>query len=187
MLYLIYIVSAFGSVRKQVLVLHTYVLREQNSFGGFISFLVPAGNSFWCFVHTQCTIQQELQFFQSWVPIWFFRLVFGWYFLVFTEPIPEENSVGTFRYYYFGGNPFFPQKEGHGPLFQGPSPHFEEKRVSRQTFKSSRQILQCSKYRPKYHTDRPAPVWYINTNTGKAASIKMVSNSRFEFNPYFGA
>ncbi len=38
----------------------------------------------------------------------FFRLVFGWYFSVFPEPIPEENLVGTFRYYYFGGNPFFP-------------------------------------------------------------------------------
>ena len=32
------------------------------------------------------------------VPIQFFWLVFGWYFLVFTEPIPEENLVGTFRY-----------------------------------------------------------------------------------------
>ncbi len=54
---------------------------------------------------------------ESWVPIWFFQLVFGWYFLVFTEPIPKENSVSTFWYYYFGGNPFFPRKGGQGPLF----------------------------------------------------------------------
>jgi hypothetical protein len=47
----------------------------------------------------------------------FFWLVFSWYFLVFTEPILEENSVGTFWYYFFGGNPFFPRKGGHGPLF----------------------------------------------------------------------
>jgi hypothetical protein len=79
------------------------------------------------------------------IPIRYFRLVFGWYFLVITLPIPEENLVGTFWYYYFGGNPFFPRKGGHGSLFQGPSPHFEEKRVSRQTFKSSCQILWCSK------------------------------------------
>ncbi len=34
---------------------------------------------------------------------------------------------------FFGENPFFPRKGGHGPLFEGPSPHFEEKRASRQT------------------------------------------------------
>ncbi len=77
----------------------------------------------------------------SCIPIQYFWLVFGWYFLVITIQMPEENSVGTFWYYYFGRNPFFPRKGGHGPLLQGPSPHFEEKRVSRQTFKSSRQIL----------------------------------------------
>jgi hypothetical protein len=70
-------------------------------------------------------------------------LVFGWYFLIFTKPIPEENSVGTFWYNFFGGNPFFPQKGGHGPLFEGPSPHFEEKRVSRQTLNSSRQFFSA--------------------------------------------
>jgi hypothetical protein len=42
------------------------------------------------------------------VSIWYFWLVFGWYFLVFTKPIPEENLFGTFWYCYFGGNPFFP-------------------------------------------------------------------------------
>jgi hypothetical protein len=35
--------------------------------------------------------------------------------------------------FFFGGNPFFPRKEGHGPLFERRSPHFEKKRVSRQT------------------------------------------------------
>jgi hypothetical protein len=53
------------------------------------------------------------------IPIWYFWSVFSWYFLVFTEPIPVENLVGTFQYYYFGRNPFFPQKGGHGPLFWG--------------------------------------------------------------------
>jgi hypothetical protein len=43
------------------------------------------------------------------------RLVFLGFYR--TDTIPEENSVGTFRYYYFGGNPFFRQKGGHGPLF----------------------------------------------------------------------
>jgi hypothetical protein len=28
---------------------------------------------------------------------------------------------------------FLPLKGGHGPLFEGPNPHFEEKRVSCQT------------------------------------------------------
>ncbi len=64
------------------------------------------------------------------VSIWYFWSVFGWYFLVFTKLMPEENLVGTFWNYFFGGNPFFPWKGGHGPLFEGPSPHFEEKRVS---------------------------------------------------------
>ncbi len=49
------------------------------------------------------TIMMELELLIS-----YFWSVFGWYVLVFTEPIQEENSVGTFWYYYFGGNPFFP-------------------------------------------------------------------------------
>ncbi len=54
------VVSVFGSGGKQVLVLHTYVLRVQQStiqLWCCVSFLVLAGNSFWCTVRTQCTIQ----------------------------------------------------------------------------------------------------------------------------------
>jgi hypothetical protein len=62
--------------------------------------------------------------------------------LVFTIPIPKEILVSTFRYHFFGGNPFFPQKGGNGPLFEEKggtsplfdtaSPPFAEKRSSRQ-------------------------------------------------------
>ena len=52
------VVSVFGSGRKLVLVLHTtYVLRVPFSCGVVLVFLVLAGNSFWCYVRTQCTIQ----------------------------------------------------------------------------------------------------------------------------------
>ena len=38
--------------------LHTHVLlRVQYSCGVVLDFLVAAGNSFWCYVNTQCTIQ----------------------------------------------------------------------------------------------------------------------------------
>ncbi len=49
----------FFSGGKQILVLHTtYVLRVPQSCGVWLVFLVLAGNSFWCYVHTQqCTIQ----------------------------------------------------------------------------------------------------------------------------------
>jgi hypothetical protein len=76
----------------------------------------------------------------------------GRYFSVFTIPIPKKISVGTFRYHFFGGNPFFPKKGGNGPLFEekggtGPlfdtaSPSFVEKRSSRQISNTDR------KYRP---------------------------------------
>ncbi len=33
------------------------------------------------------------------------------------EFVPNRGLTGTFWYYYFGGNPFFPRKGGHGPLF----------------------------------------------------------------------
>jgi hypothetical protein len=40
------------------LVLHTnYVLSVPYSCGAVLVVLVPAGNSFWCYVRTQCTIQ----------------------------------------------------------------------------------------------------------------------------------
>ncbi len=51
------VVSVFGSGGKQVLVLHTCVLRVQYSCGIVLVFLVLVGNSFWCYVRTQCTIQ----------------------------------------------------------------------------------------------------------------------------------
>ncbi len=51
--------------------------------------------------------------------------------------IYQTDTKGKLGWYisvlFFGGNPFFPQKGGHGPLFEGPNPHFEEKKVSRQT------------------------------------------------------
>ncbi len=50
-------VSVFGSGGKQVLILYTYVLRVQYSYGVVLVFLVLVGNSFWCYVRTQCTIQ----------------------------------------------------------------------------------------------------------------------------------
>jgi hypothetical protein len=60
-----------------------------------------------------------------------FRFGIGWYFPVFSQPIPDENLAGTFRYCTFGGNPFFPSKGGFCPLFDGPSPPFEGKISSR--------------------------------------------------------
>ena len=52
------VVSVFCSGGKQVLVLHTtYVLRVPYSCGVVLVFLVVAGNSFWCYVHTQSKIQ----------------------------------------------------------------------------------------------------------------------------------
>jgi hypothetical protein len=59
-----------------------------------------------------------------------FLVGIGRYFLVFTIPIPKEILIGTFWYHFFGGNPFFPQKGGTGPLF-------EEKRGHRPPFRYS--------------------------------------------------
>ncbi len=46
------VVSVFGSGGKQVLVLHTYVLRVQYSCGVVLVFFGLAGNSFWCYLRT---------------------------------------------------------------------------------------------------------------------------------------
>ncbi len=82
-----------------------------------------------CFyTRTTSEIRDLYESISIWViPIRYFWSVFGWYFLVFTKPIPEENLVGTFWYYFFGGNPFFPRKGGHGPLLRGPSPILRKK------------------------------------------------------------
>ncbi len=62
--------------------------------------------------------------------------------LVFYQPIPKKNSVGTFWYCKFGRNLFFTQKGGIGPFLMHPSPLFEEHRSSRQIVQKwiSRQI-----------------------------------------------
>jgi hypothetical protein len=49
---------------------------------------------------------------------WYFPVSIGRYFLVFTIPIPKEILVGTYWYHFFGGNPYFPQKGGTGPLLE---------------------------------------------------------------------
>ncbi len=53
------VMSVFGSGRKQVLVLFPKYLCTQSTIQLWccVSFLVLAGNSFWCFVRTQCIIQ----------------------------------------------------------------------------------------------------------------------------------
>ncbi len=96
-------------------------------------------------------------------PIQYFGSVSVGIFPGFPQPIhtiPKENSVGTFWYCTFGGNPFFPSKGGFCPLFDGSSPFFEEKISSRQISKkeffqnftkcSSPQIVQYKKYRTEY-------------------------------------
>jgi hypothetical protein len=78
-------------------------------------------------------------------------------FLVFYQPIPKENLVGTFWYHKIGWSPFFPPKRGPLDPFGALSPPFEGKRVSADFFKkknpetskkSSRQILQYKKCQP---------------------------------------
>ncbi len=40
-----------------LVLLTTYVLRVPNSCGVVLVFLVLVGNSFWCYLRTECTIQ----------------------------------------------------------------------------------------------------------------------------------
>ncbi len=97
---------------------------------------------------------------QSCTPIRYFGSVSVGIFPVFSQPIPKEYSIGTFRYCTFGGNPFFPSKGGFCPLFDVSSPPFEEKISSRQIYKNEdsakfhkmelRQIFQYQKYRTEY-------------------------------------
>jgi hypothetical protein len=45
-------------------------------------------------------------------------------FLVFYQPIPKKNLVGTFQYCKFGRNLFFTQRGGIGSLFDASQPPF---------------------------------------------------------------
>ncbi len=65
---------------------------------------------------------------------------------------------------FFGGKHFFPQKGGHGPLFEGPSPHFEGKNGFPPNLKEFPPISLVLKILTKTPTD------HINTDTGQAAS-----------------
>ncbi len=52
------VVSVFILAGNRFLVLHTtYVLRVPYSCGVVLVFFLLAGNSFWCYLRTQCTIQ----------------------------------------------------------------------------------------------------------------------------------
>jgi hypothetical protein len=65
--------------------------------------------------------------------------------------------VGTFRYDFFGGKPYFPQKGGNGPLFEekgGTSPLFDTASPPFAEKRSSRQICNTNrKYRPPNKSD----------------------------------
>ncbi len=104
-------------------------------------------------LHGFCTIQ--IRFYQSCIPNRYFPVGIGRYFSVFTISIPKEISVDTFRYDFFGGKPYYPQKGGNGPpfeekggtspLFDTASPPFEEKRSSRQIGNTDRKYRQPNK------------------------------------------
>jgi hypothetical protein len=67
-----------------------------------------------------------------------------------TISIPKEISVGTFRYDFFGGKPYFPQKGGNGPLLEekgGTSPLFDR---ASPPFAEKRSSLQISNTDRKY-------------------------------------
>jgi hypothetical protein len=55
-----------------------------------------------------------------------FLVSIGWYFLGILPTDTKENLVGTFRYCKFGGNLFFTQKGGIGPLFEVPAKLFKK-------------------------------------------------------------
>jgi hypothetical protein len=90
---------------------------------------------------------EKVEIFRA-VSNWYFPVGIGWYFSLFTIPIPKKITVFTFWCHFFVGNPFFPQKGGTGPLFEGKggtsplfdtsSPPFAEKRSSRQTSNTNR-------------------------------------------------
>jgi hypothetical protein len=111
--------------------------------------------------------------------------------LVFTIPIPKDISVGTFRYHFFDGNPFFPQKGGTGPLFEkkggtGPlfdtaSPPFAEKRSSHQISNTDQ------KYQPPSKSDTskiPIPKkllvtpWYTTLEKYKISATHRVIRTK---------
>jgi hypothetical protein len=63
-------------------------------------------------------------------------------FLIFYQPIPKKNLVGTFQYCKFDGNLLFTQKGALAPFLMHLSQLFEECRSSHQIVRkrSSRQI-----------------------------------------------
>jgi hypothetical protein len=121
--------------------------------------------------------------------------------LVFTILIPKEISVGTFRYDFFGGKPYFPQKGGNGPLFEekgGTSPLFDTASPPFAENRSSRQISNTDqKYRlpNKFDTSKiPIPKkllatpWYttlIITFGKKKCSVIWPSVGMFGGVPHF--
>jgi hypothetical protein len=90
--------------------------------------------------------------------------------LVFTIPIPKENSV-SIPFKKLAGTPFFPRRGGLGPLFVHFTLLLKKKRNSRGIFqkKSSRDILKRCSRRQIFqynNTNRKIPIPAVS-DTGK--------------------
>jgi hypothetical protein len=103
-------------------------------------------------------------------------------FLVFYQPIPKENLVGTFWYHKIGGSPFFPPKRKLWTPFGALSPPFEGKRVSRGFFQKN-VPRNFKKEFPPNPTVQKIPTGYTNWlvlvpyRSSQTASIGMVNNA----------
>jgi hypothetical protein len=93
----------------------------------------------------------------SWVLIRFFWLVFGWYFLVFTKLIPEENLVGHFGIIILAGTPFFLVRGVTAPFFRGPAPILRKKGFPAKPLRVPAKFFSAQN--TDQNTDRPAPVY----------------------------
>ncbi len=78
---------------------------------------------------------------------------------------------------FFLRKPLFSLKRGSWPPFWGAQPPFWGKTGFPPNLKEFLPNCLVLKYRPKYQLTSTS-IWYIDTNTGQAASIKTIYNAR---------
>jgi hypothetical protein len=104
---------------------------------------------------------------------------FGWYLVGISWFLPNPYRKKTWSV-HFGiiilvGTHFFLERGVKAPFFRGPAPILKKKGFPAKPLRVPAKFFSAQN--TDQNTNQPAPIWCINTNTGKAASIKTVSNS----------
>ncbi len=108
---------------------------------------------------------------------------FSWYSVGISWFLPNRYRRKT-RSVHFGitilaGTPFFLKRGVTAPFFRGPAPILRKKGFPPKPLRVPAKFFSAQN--TDQNTNQPAPIWYINTDTGQAGSGAFLKSQRHKY------